>query len=78
MQTTGDSLESAYNRSEIEERIHHEFSAAFAAWEEEPEEQKADASLRLNKTVRQLYDFVVRGELPQRKIAAYHAGSARF
>lgn len=78
MQTTGDSLESPYNRSEIEEWIHHEFSAAFAAWEEAPEQQRAGASLRLNKTVRQLYDFVVRGELPQRKIAPYHAGSGRF
>lgn len=78
MQTTGDSLKSVYNRSEIEERIHQEFSAAFAAWEKAPEEQKAEASLRLNKTVRQLYDFVVRGELPQRKIAAYHSGAGGF
>jgi hypothetical protein len=33
---------------------------AFAAWEEAPQEQKAEASLQLDRTVRQLYNFVVR------------------
>ena len=73
-----DSLESAYNRTELENRIHHEFRVAFAAWEDATQEQKAEASLQLDRTVRQLYNFVVRGELPQNTITAYHSGSGRF
>jgi hypothetical protein len=45
------------------------------AWEEAPDEQKAEASLQLNKTVRQLYDLMVRGGLPQNTDAAYQVGS---
>jgi len=78
MQMTYDSLESTYNRTEIENRIHRDFWAAFAAWEEAPQEHKAEASLQLNRTVRQLYNFVVRGELPQNTITADHSGSGRF
>jgi hypothetical protein len=55
MQITCDSLESTYNRTEIKNRIRREFWAAFAAWEEAPQEQKAEVSLQLNRTVRQLY-----------------------
>ena len=65
MHSSSDSLESIYNRTEIENRVHSDFWAAFVAWEEAPAEQKAQAYLRLNNKVRQLYDFMVRGELPQ-------------
>ena len=65
MHSSSDSLESIYNRTEIENRIHRDFWTAFIAWEEAPVEQKAKAYLRLNNNVRQLYDFMVRGELPQ-------------
>jgi len=65
MPSSSGSLESIYNRTEIENRIHRDFWAAFIAWEEAPVEQKAKAYLRLNNNVRQLYDFMVRGELPQ-------------
>ena len=65
MHSSSDSLESIYNRTEIENRIHRDFWVAFIAWEEAPVEQKAKAYLRLNNNVRQLYDFMVRGELPQ-------------
>jgi hypothetical protein len=60
-------------RATAEDRIHKEFWAAYAAWEEAPEERKAEASLRLKRTVRQLYDFVVRGIIPQE--TARHAGA---
>ena len=68
MHSSSDSLESIYNRTEIENRVHSDFWAAFVAWEEAPAEQKAQAYLRLNNKVRQLYDFMVRpktcGRLP--------------
>jgi hypothetical protein len=70
MHSSSDSLESIDNRTEIENRIHRDFWAAFVAWEEAPVEQKAQAYLRLNNNVRQLYDFKVRGELPQNMWAA--------
>ena len=65
MHSSSDPLESISKRTEIENRIHRDFWAAFIAWEEAPVEQKAKAYLRLNNNVRQLYDFMVRGELPQ-------------
>ena len=70
MRSSSGSLESIDNRTEIENRVHSDFWAAFVAWEEAPAEQKAQAYLRLNNTVRQLYDFMIRGELPQRMRAA--------
>jgi hypothetical protein len=70
MRSTGDCLQSSYNRTEVENCVHRDFWVAFVAWEEAPEEQKAQAYLRLNNTVRQLYDFMIRGELPQRMRAA--------
>ena len=63
------------DRTKVEDRIHREFWAAFAAWEEAPEEQKAEASVHLNKTVRQLYDFIVRGKVPQESPRRAAAGS---
>ena len=65
MRSSSGSLESIDNRTEIENRIRRDFWSAFVAWEEAPVEQKAQAYLRLNNNVRQLYDFMVRGELPQ-------------
>jgi hypothetical protein len=53
---------------EIENRIHHEFWTAFADWDDAPDYQKAEAASRLNQSVRQLYDFVVRGKVPQRTV----------
>ena len=70
MLSTCDSLQGIYNRTEVENDIHRDFWVAFMAWEEAPEEEKSQASLRLNNTVRQLYDFMIRGELPQRMRAA--------
>jgi hypothetical protein len=65
MRSSSGSLESIDNRTEIENRIRRDFWSAFVAWEEAPVEKKAQAYLRLNNNVRQLYDFMVRGELPQ-------------
>jgi len=76
METRFDPLKSTSDLNEVENRIHRDFRDAFAAWEEAPEEQKAEAYLLLNNTVRQLYEFVVRGKLPQKEVIAGHSGSA--
>ena len=49
---------------EVGDRIRRDFYDTFVAWEEASEEQKPEASLRLTKAVRELYDFTVRGRLP--------------
>jgi len=73
--TPCDSLETT-DQVELENRIHQEFWTAFAAWEEAPVEQKAEASARLNNCVRELYDFVVRGKVPQTSRISVRAVSA--
>jgi hypothetical protein len=62
-------------RVEVGNRVHDEFWHAFAAWEDAPDYQKPEASARLNQSVRQLYDFVVRGQAP-RNVAAPKARAA--
>ena len=49
---------------EVGDRIHRDFYTTFVAWEEASEERKLEAYLRLTKTVRELYDFTVRGKVP--------------
>jgi hypothetical protein len=49
---------------EMGDRIHRNFYTTFVAWEEASEERKLEAYLRLTKTVRELYDFTVRGKVP--------------
>jgi hypothetical protein len=61
-----DSPDEISDAKELENRIHREFWTAFAAWEDGPDYQKAKAASRLDQSVRQLYDFVVRGRIPQR------------
>jgi hypothetical protein len=61
-----DSTKDELDAIEIENRIRHEFWTAFADWDDAPDYQKAEAASRLNQCVRQLYDFVVRGKVPQR------------
>jgi hypothetical protein len=48
---------------EMGDRIRRDFYTTFLGWEEASEEQKPEASLRLTKAVRQLYDFTVRGKV---------------
>jgi hypothetical protein len=59
-----DSLNGKFDRREIENRIHREFQTAYAAWDDAPDYRKAEAASRLNQSVRQLYDFIVRGKVP--------------
>ena len=49
---------------EVGDHIRRDFYATFVAWEEASEERKPEASLRLTKAARQLYDFTVRGKVP--------------
>jgi len=56
---------------EVGDRIRHDFYTTFVAWEEASAERKPGEYLRLTKAVRELYDFTVRGKVPQ-------AASTRF
>jgi hypothetical protein len=56
---------------EVGDRIRRDFYTTFVVWEQASEERKPEAYLRLTKAVRELYDFTVRGEVPQ-------AASTRF
>jgi hypothetical protein len=49
----------------IEEQIHKEFQAAFAELERASGQEKVDATTRLNRAVRRLFDFVGYGKVPQ-------------
>jgi hypothetical protein len=70
MVTVGDpayySLNDESDRTQMENRIHDEFWTAFTAWDNAPDGLKDEAASRLNQSVRQLYDFVVRGKAPRR------------
>jgi len=46
-----------------EERIRWEFAAALEALEEASEDQRPEATRRLNRALRSLYDFVGYGKL---------------
>ena len=70
-----DSRNNKLNPTEIEDRIRREFWTAFAAWEDAPDYEKAEAAYRLNQSVQQLYDFVVRGKVPPR-MTAFRAASS--
>jgi hypothetical protein len=65
------------DQTEIENRIHHEFCIAFAAWDDAPDYQKAEAACRLNQSVRRLYDFVVRGKVSQGVVTVRTASASR-
>lgn len=49
---------------EIEERIRTEFRAAINDMERASGKDKADATARLNRAMRRLYDFVGYGKVP--------------
>ena len=76
MINTQDAVTLESNVMEVENRIHEEMRVAFDRWEQASADQKPEASARLNQTVRQLYDFVVRGRVPQSAMVAA-GGSAR-
>jgi hypothetical protein len=47
-----------FTQHEIEKQIREEFQAAFDELERASQEEKADATDRLNRATRRLYDFV--------------------
>ena len=49
---------------EIEKQIHKEFQAAFDELERASEQEKINATARLNWAVRRLFDFVGYGRVP--------------
>ena len=69
MPITHDAVIPELDPVEVENRIHDEMRAAFARWEQASADQKTEASTHLDQTVRQLYDFVVRGKEPRRAMA---------
>ena len=49
----------------IEEQIHKEFQDAFDELERVSGKEKTDATARLNRAVRRLFDFVGYGKVPR-------------
>jgi hypothetical protein len=70
MPTTYDAVKPELDPVEVENRIHEEMRAAFAGLEQASPDQKPEASRQVDEAVRQLYDFVVRGKVPQRVMTA--------
>ena len=58
-------MPSRFTQNEIEKQIREEFQAAFDELERVPQDEKADATDRLNRATRRLYDFVGNRKLPQ-------------
>jgi hypothetical protein len=51
-------------QSAIEEQIHKEFQDAFDGLERASRQERLDATARLNRAVRRLFDFVGYGKVP--------------
>jgi len=73
MDSSSDSLESIYDRTEIENRVHRDFWAAFVAWEEAPVEQKAQACYRCQFLGRLWRPQAGQGELLIRRLTVFIA-----
>jgi hypothetical protein len=58
-------MPSRFTQHEIEKQIREEFQAAFYELDRASQEEKADATDRLNRATRRLYDFVGNRKLPQ-------------
>jgi len=58
-------MPSRFTQHEIEKQIREEFQAAFDELERASQEEKADATDRLNRATRRLYDVVGNSKLPQ-------------
>jgi len=52
------------HEDELEDRIRREFRAAYDELEKASTEQKADATARLKRAMRRLYDIVGYGRVP--------------
>jgi hypothetical protein len=52
-------------QSAIEEQIHKDFQDAFDELERASGQEKVDATARLNRVVRRLFDLVGYGKVPQ-------------
>ena len=52
---------------EIEDRIRREFQLALDKLEQASDKEKADATERLNRAVRRLYDFIGYGKAHDRR-----------
>jgi len=57
-------MNSHLDRTDIEGRIREELAEAFALAETAAPEDRPRATVRLNRALRQLYDFVGYGKLP--------------
>ena len=55
----------ALDNTIIEDRVRDEFANAFEALERASTEEKPQATSRLNRAVRRLYDFVGYGKIPR-------------
>jgi hypothetical protein len=84
MLTGYESTELILDNELLEDQLRQELYAAFTCWEEAPSTEKPDAEARLNRAVRQLYDFVVRGKSPEMPVlrgkarAAFAASAGAF
>jgi hypothetical protein len=58
-------MPSHFAQRQIERQIREDFQAAFDELERASQEQKADATDRLNRATRRLYDFVGNRKLRQ-------------
>jgi hypothetical protein len=58
-------LDSVAFRRAIEEQIHKKFQDAFDELERASGQEKVDATARLNRAVRGLFDFVGYGKVPK-------------
>ena len=57
-------MEPYINKAVLEDRIRAEFAIAFNALENAPTEEKPQATSRLNRAVRALYDVVAHDKIP--------------
>jgi hypothetical protein len=58
-------MEPPTDRTAIEDQIREELAEAFDALDHASAEEKQEATSRVNRAVRQLFDFVVRGKVPR-------------
>jgi hypothetical protein len=54
-----------FSQRAIEEQVHREFQDAFGELERASWQEKVDATARLNRAVRRLFDFVGYGKVSQ-------------
>jgi hypothetical protein len=67
-------VESYLERTDIEGQIREELAEAFDSLEHAAPEDRPRATVRLNRAVRQLYDFIGYGKLPQKWVHSLSAG----